>query len=118
MTPPPLNLFDLPWGLRCCRQTKTKQHMLSHPEKLIRHNIPPSPPDETIASLLYAICLRWAVQSVADDLRPMILILDTVVEGQGPLGMHKDVVIDTLPPYVLGVVSSKSNGKFCLVLRI
>lgn len=44
-----------------------------------------------------------------------MIILDTIVEEQGSLGMHKDIVIDTLPPYVLDVASSKRNGKFCFV---
>lgn len=46
----------------------------------------------------------------------MVIILDTVVEGQGSLGMQKDLVIDTLPPYVLGVASSKRNGKSRLIV--
>lgn len=40
----------------------------------------------------------------------MILVLDTSADGQGSLGAQKDLVIDTSPPYVLGVASSKPNG--------
>lgn len=45
----------------------------------------------------------------------MVIVLNTVAEGQGLLGMHKNLVIDTLPPYVLGVASSKSSGELCVV---
>lgn len=40
----------------------------------------------------------------------MILLLAT--EGsQGSLGLYKNIVIDTLPPYVLDVASGKRNGE-------
>lgn len=41
----------------------------------------------------------------------MVIVLDTTADGQGLLGAQKDLVIDTLPPGVLGVSSSKPNGK-------
>lgn len=44
-----------------------------------------------------------------------MILLDAVDEGgQGPLGINNDLVVDTLPPYVLDVASSKPNGKFLL----
>lgn len=51
-------------------------------------------------------------QSVDEVRTPMVLVLDTETSGQGSLGMNKDLTINTLPPYVLDVASSKRNGKY------
>ncbi|CAN0537599.1 unnamed protein product, partial [Ectocarpus sp. 12 AP-2014] len=52
-----------------------------------------------------------SVLSVDEARTPMVLVLDTETSGQGSLGMNKDLTINTLPPYVLDVASSKRNGK-------
>ncbi|CAM9340464.1 unnamed protein product, partial [Hapterophycus canaliculatus] len=52
------------------------------------------------------------IQSVADARRPMVIVLDTSTDGQGSLGAHKDLAIDTLPPVVLGVASGKPNEEY------
>lgn len=39
-------------------------------------------------------------------------MLSLDAEEKGPLGTNKDLVIDTLPPYVQNVASSKRNGKY------
>ncbi|CAM9804617.1 unnamed protein product, partial [Scytosiphon promiscuus] len=49
---------------------------------------------------------------VDDARRPMVIVLDMTADGQGSLGAQKELVIDTLPPQVLGVSSSKPNEEY------
>lgn len=59
---------------------------------------------------------RWpTTKSVVDGRRPMLIVLGG--EGKGPLGAYKDLVIDTTPPYVLDIASSKRNGKYIEVIK-
>ncbi|CAM9210897.1 unnamed protein product [Ectocarpus sp. 13 AM-2016] len=53
-----------------------------------------------------------SIRSVDDARTPMVLVLDTETSGQGSLGMNKDLAINTLPPYVLDVASSKRNEEY------
>ena len=52
-----------------------------------------------------------ATKTLDEGKTPMVLLQVNDESGQGWLALNNDLVVDTVPPYVLNVESSKRNGK-------